>query len=40
MAYLVTTTSSNPLQNTIKFSLAVNFDKLRNNSGRGKMPVE
>lgn len=40
MAYLVTTTSSNPLQNTIKFSLAVNFDKLRNNSGRGTMPVE
>jgi len=40
MAYLVTTTSSNPLQNTIKFSLAVNFDKLRNNNGRGKMPVE
>ncbi|MCR5454087.1 MAG: type IX secretion system outer membrane channel protein PorV [Bacteroidales bacterium] len=31
MAYLVTTTASNPLQNTIKFSLAVNFDKLRNN---------
>jgi hypothetical protein len=39
MAYLVTTTSSNPLQNTIKFSLAVNFDKLRNNS-RGTMPVQ
>ena len=39
MAYLVTTTSSNPLQNTIKFSLAVNFDKLRNNN-YSKMPVD
>ncbi len=29
MAYLVTTSSANPLQNTIKFSLGVNFDKLK-----------
>ena len=38
MAYLVTTTSSNPLQNTLKFSLSVNFDQLRNH--RGTMPIE
>ena len=30
-AYLVTTTASNPLQNTVRFTLGVNFDKLMKN---------
>ena len=29
MAYLVTTTANNPLQNTVRFSLGINFDKLK-----------
>lgn len=29
MAYLVTTTANNPLQNTVRFSLGINLDKLK-----------
>lgn len=29
LAYLVTTTASNPLQNTVRFSLGINLDKLK-----------